>query len=152
MYVAAELIYNINGNWSGALRVGDFKLLRGHPNEAFRGTDGWSSHAPWAPAPPPAVSRRCEGFGCPCVARPCLFQLSVDPEERNDLAEKLPAKLNEMLQRYTELQRTEVTLEASGLCPQDLGPGINVGGWPDASSPDGCVANREAGYWQPWMD
>ena len=38
------------------------------------------------------------------------------------------------------------------LCPRDLGPGINVGGWPDASNPDGCAANREAGYWQPWMD
>ena len=76
----------------------------------------------------------------------------VDPEERNDLADKLPAILNEMLARWDELQKSEVTLEESGLCPRDLGPGINVGGWPDASNPDGCAANREAGYWQPWMD
>jgi hypothetical protein len=41
------------------------------------------------------------------------------------LQEKLPAKLNEMLARYSELQKSEVTVEESGLCPQDLGPGIN---------------------------
>ena len=41
------------------------------------------------------------------------------------LQEILPAKLNEMLARYSELQKSEVTVEESGLCPQDLGPGIN---------------------------
>ena len=29
-----ELVHNINGNWSGGLRVGDFKLLKGSPNAA----------------------------------------------------------------------------------------------------------------------
>jgi len=68
-----------------------------------------------------------------------------------------------MLRRWAELQKSEVTLEASGLCPQSNG--INQGttavmggggptplGWPDASAPDGCVANLKAGHWQPWME
>ena len=145
-----ELVHNMNGNWSGALRIGDFKLLKGHPNEANRGIDGYSTTTPWkeeAPNPP-----SCNGAACPCVTRPCLFQVGggVDPEERNDLAEAQPAKLQAMLARWDELQRTEVTIEASGLCPQS--PGINAGGWPDATSkPDGCEANEPFGHWQPWM-
>jgi hypothetical protein len=75
-----ELVYNINGNWSGALRVGDYKVLKGHPNEAFRGTDDWSPQTPWRPPSPPragvlAAPHRCEGSSCPCVARPCLYNL-----------------------------------------------------------------------------
>ena len=60
----------------------------------------------------------------------CSWILSQvhDPGERHDLAGELPAKLREMLARWDELQETEVTIEESGLCPQDLGPGINVGG------------------------
>lgn len=150
----AELVYNINGNWSGGLRVGDFKLLKGDPNEAIRGVDNWSSSTPWKLGTDGKEHNnhtRCEGLACPCTARPCLFQVGggVDPEERHDLADTYHSKVQEILARWDELQKTEVTLEASGLCPQS--PGINAGGWPDASEPDGCAANREAGYWQPWM-
>ena len=54
------------------------------------------------------------------------------------------AKLQEMLARWDELQKTEVTIEESGLCPQHAG--INQGnadvrgggplpaGWPDSSN------------------
>ena len=71
------------------------------------------------------------------------------------------AKLQEMLARWDELQKTEVTIEESGLCPQHAG--INQGnadvrgggplpaGWPDSSKPDGCEANLASGHWQPWM-
>ena len=94
-----ELVHNINGNWSGALRVGDYKLLRGHPNEAFRGTDDWSTATPWdSEAHGSSGSRylaRCQGAACPCVAKPCLFQVGggVDPEERHDLAGEQPARV-----------------------------------------------------------
>ena len=58
------------------------------------GTDTWSTATPWDPADnttafsSSASKKTCEGASCPCVARPCLFQIGggVDPEERNDLA------------------------------------------------------------------
>ena len=181
-----ELVININGNWSGGLRIGNWKLLRGHPNEAFRGTDTWSTATPWADTT--RKQPRCDGDACPCAARPCLFEVGggivsrrdiarsstpvllpkmtairrgQDPEERHDMSATHAAKLQEMLARWDELQKTEVTIEESGLCPQHAG--INQGnadvrgggplpaGWPDSSKPDGCEANLASGHWQPWM-
>ena len=119
-----ELVHNINGNWSGGLRVGDFKLLKGSPNAAGRGTDAWSTSAPWKGkgCGSKHCGAQCEGAACPCVARPCLFQVGggVEPEERHDLAATHGAKLQEMLARWDELQRTEVTL-GIGAVPTEPG-------------------------------
>ena len=50
----------------------------------------------------------------PPVARAFVVTTtSVPPQPSSDRA------------RYSELQKSEVTVEESGLCPQDLGPGIN---------------------------
>lgn len=91
-----ELVHNINGNWSGGLRIGAWKLLWGSPNEAGRGVSAWSTDTPWNTTQhPPDEDQEW------CVERPCLFEVGggVDPDERNDLAEGHPAKVQEMLVR-----------------------------------------------------
>lgn len=147
-----EVVHNINGGFAGAITVGDWKLLKGYPNQAGRGFDGWTK-------PPEAntsttTQKGCAGSDCPCAGRPCLFNITADPEERNDLAIAMPDVVQQLMRRYTELQRSEVTIEQSGLCPETKLPDgsiYNRGGLPDASAPDGCLANNAAGHWQPWL-
>jgi hypothetical protein len=94
-----ELVHNINGNWSGGLRIGAWKLLWGSPNEARRGVSTWSTDTPWNTTQhPPDEDQEW------CVKRPCLFEVGggVDPNERHDLAETHPAKVQEMLVRPSE--------------------------------------------------
>ena len=75
----SELVHNINGNYSGAIRVGRYKLLRGDPNESGRGRSDWTTppesravvggegggNEPEAPSEPA------------CVLKPCLFDVLV---------------------------------------------------------------------------
>lgn len=63
--------------------------------------------------------------------------MKLDPGEEHDLAASQPAKVHELMSRYTELAETEVSLEAARLCP---GP-----------FPDGCRANLATGVWGPWV-
>ena len=154
-----EVVHNINGENPGALLVGDLKLVKGYPNQAQRGFDGWSGPPEAADlggrGDPGGQSKpTCKGDLCPCAAHPCLFNVTADPEERTDLASAMPDAVAALLTRYAELQRTEVTLEASGLCPEtELPDGtvFNKGGQPDASDPDGCHANLASGHWRPWL-
>ena len=154
-----EVVHNINGQRPGAILLGDLKLIVGPPNQAGRGIDNW----PLPPEATPAANgggleggllRPCLAASCPCVSQPCLFNVSADPDERNDLAGSLPSEVARLLARFRELQKTEVRLEDSGLCPQTVLPDgsvYNQGGLPDASLPDGCAANAAGGHWQPWM-
>jgi hypothetical protein len=92
---------------------------------------GW-----WAP-PEMGAKYEPSPIARPCEAHPCLFDLDADPEERTDLALSEPAVLQQLLERYAEMERSEVSKVAAGLC-------VDV--------PDGCVANQERGVWQPWVD
>eukprot|EP00038_Savillea_parva_P012281 m.203553 g.203553 ORF g.203553 m.203553 type:complete len:523 (+) comp22152_c0_seq1:1-1569(+) len=128
-----ELVHNINslGN-EGAIRVGKWKLLKGYPScDCYNANDGW-----WAP---PEMGGHYEPSPTskPCQDTPCLFDLDVDPEERNDQAANQPEVVRALLARYAELQKSEVSRAAAKLC-------INV--------TDGCLANEKLGVWQPWVD
>lgn len=155
-----EVVHNIDGMFPSAIQVGDYKLLVGSPNFAGRGSDGWSD--------PPEASdngddnQRGYGYGyqyknaslCSPPAPPCLFNIVADPEERNDLSHAMPAKLQELVARLTELRKTEVLRKDSQLCPEGedaQGRVYNVGGEPDASLPDGCAELADGQHWQPWM-
>eukprot|EP01052_Picozoa_sp_SAG31_P057803 SAG31_NODE_17308_length_676_cov_0.632582_1_plen_66_part_00 len=65
--------------------------------------------------------------------------MMVDRQEQHDLSTKEPSLLKQLEQRYAELAKSEVSLEASGLCPAD------------APEVDGCTANRGTGVWSPWL-
>jgi hypothetical protein len=76
-----EIVHNINGNYSSAIRVGRYKLLQGDPNEAGRGRSDWEK-------PPEAmlhgavpVSDNKADLSIPsipvCTTKPCLFDVLV---------------------------------------------------------------------------
>eukprot|EP01121_Diplochlamys_sp_Union-15-3_P015578 TRINITY_DN5184_c0_g1_i3.p1 TRINITY_DN5184_c0_g1~~TRINITY_DN5184_c0_g1_i3.p1 ORF type:complete len:309 (-),score=51.98 TRINITY_DN5184_c0_g1_i3:78-1004(-) len=125
-----EAVINIWGNNSGAIRVGDFKLYRGFPGSP----DGWVPRA--------NLQNTEVQVPKPCEEKPCLFNVITDPTEHNDLSNSMPDKLQELIQRYDELAKSEVSLEESGLCPP---PPPN--GWPNAFE-----VNKKSGYWEPWAD
>ena len=136
-----------------AIRVGDWKLIKGYPGCTTPGRNtptnpsnakgGCYNGVDFAWKPPEMTQ---PGFDAgvafteppPCSVRPCLYDVRADPTESHDRAAAEPAKLQEMLRRYAELARSEVTLEEARLCP---GP-----------FPDGCRANLGSGVWGPWVD
>eukprot|EP00035_Acanthoeca_spectabilis_P032755 m.20201 g.20201 ORF g.20201 m.20201 type:complete len:549 (-) comp5549_c0_seq1:372-2018(-) len=129
----SELVHNINslGN-EGAIRVGKWKLLKGWPScDCYNANDGW-----WAP---PEMGGKYEPSPeeHPCESHPCLFDLDADPEERFDLAQNRTDVLQQLIARYEELQKSEVSKVDAKLC-------VDV--------PNGCVANQALGVWQPWVE
>ena len=44
----------------------------------------------------------------PCVAQPCLFNLSADPHEYYDIAAEQPALLSKMQAKYNKYKKTAV--------------------------------------------
>ena len=56
-----------------------------------------------------------------------MFNVKQDPSEARDLASAQPAKLKQMLARYEQLRKTEVSVEQARLCP--------------VAAPNGCVAD-----------
>merc|ERR1711990_551609 len=96
----SELVHNIFGTMPGAIRVGDYKLVRGDPSlkRPYNSYNGWNNTGAVLPA---------------CTDTPCLFNVAEDPSEMMDLAETLPDKLASMLVRYDNLRASEVSLEDS---------------------------------------
>ena len=125
-----EIVHNIYGDQPGALRVGDIKLVRGNPNarHPYNGYNGWNGSA-----------TSFSSDASPCTPTPCLFNISADASEQHDLASAQPALLAQLLARYDELGRSEVSVIDSGLCPANL-PQI-----------DGCAANAAGQSWEPWL-
>jgi hypothetical protein len=78
-----------------------------------------------------------------CSAKPCLFDVLADPEERHDLADANPAIVETMQARVAELQKSEVSIEASGLCPFATGK---------RQDPKCSAKAKEVGFWMPWCD
>ena len=97
-----ELVHNIFGANPGAIRVGSWKLVVGDPDlhRSYNGYNGWNNSQP-VPA-------------SPCTAKPCLFNLAVDRQERHNLADTEPTMLAKLVARYSELRASEVSLEDSG--------------------------------------
>jgi hypothetical protein len=109
--------------------VGKYKLIVGDPNlkHPYNGYNGWNNTRF------SATTRQL------CTKKPCLFDILTDVRERCDLADKLPDVLQRMVQRYSELRESEVSLADSGLCPEG------------APNVDGCYANVGSGVWSPWL-
>eukprot|EP00928_Gymnodinium_smaydae_P032485 TRINITY_DN23515_c0_g2_i1.p1 TRINITY_DN23515_c0_g2~~TRINITY_DN23515_c0_g2_i1.p1 ORF type:complete len:572 (-),score=65.13 TRINITY_DN23515_c0_g2_i1:309-2024(-) len=94
-----EMLYNVNplrsgqaGSPKAGIRVGDYKVLCW--SYSVFGIDGATSTGPCKP---------CPGASDPELAKgPALFNLREDPAETTNLAEKEPAKLEQLLQRLKE--------------------------------------------------
>lgn len=121
--VRNEFVYNLYDHHpiSGALRVGDYKLISG-----FAGfPDGWY--------PPPTsntTSRRC--YERP-KKRLALYNVKEDPEERHDLSAGLPDIARELQRRLEAHARTMVPADDP---PQD--PSGNPDLWGGVFSPGWC--------------
>lgn len=90
-----EIILNITPN-GGAIRVGDWKLVKSGGNQ------------------PLAAELKQPRFE--------LFNLQEDVEEKKNLAESQPAKLQELLARYQELEKQAVPAKRSGPKPDNFQP------------------------------
>ena len=75
--------------------------------------------------------------------RDCVFSIRIFflSDQHNDIASKYPKIVQQMSARIDELAKSEVTLEASGLCPTASG-----------SHPDPLCNEKakETGFWMPW--
>lgn len=153
-----ELVHNIderskNAMHVGSIRVGNWKLIKGYPGCTTNGSDtpgnpsgskgGCYNGVDFAWKPPEMTQPDFDvglkfTYPPPCSVTPCLFDVKEDPLEQHDRAMSEPAKLTELLQRYHELQESEVTMEDAQLCLT-------------GDFPDGCLANLKTGIWAPWV-
>ncbi|XP_077980385.1 arylsulfatase B-like [Glandiceps talaboti] len=135
-----EMVYNIDDvePTGSAIRVGDYKLILGnpeifYPRRSLDYTDGWHK-------PPKSKDIKFThtpvhfgelGKVPPAANVTLLFNLKDDPEERHDLAEKYPQKVEELRQRLKEHEK--------GLMPAINPP-------PDFK---GCNPDNYGGVWTP---
>lgn len=96
--VRTELLLGVGGTrHNGALRSGNYKLIA--PGGNSPAADGWSAQYPGTthtiPAPPDGL----------CKLRPCLFDLSADPRETNDLSTKQSDLTAKLYSRYQKLAK-----------------------------------------------
>jgi len=93
-------------------------------------------HVGPSPGPSPAPA------GMPCQEKPCLFDIIADPTEHNDVSASNPEVVETMQKRILELLEGEVTIAASGICPESTG----------TKSDPAMLAKAEAtGFWEPYL-
>ena len=80
--------------------------------------------------------------GTLCADAPCLFDVSLDPHEKSDVAAQHPELVAKLHARLMTLLEGEVSVAASGLCPTPLGTKV------DARMSALAAAT---GFWQPWL-
>ncbi|KAL3924988.1 MAG: hypothetical protein SGILL_000701 [Bacillariaceae sp.] len=138
-----ELLLGVGHGKEGALRIGDMKLIVGNP-----GRDGWSAQYPGSTAkrkPAPASSAVCTGDF------PCLFNITNDPTEENNLARVMPELTLHLMTRYIQLSKA---MNVSNGYEEKLSELVWDGAYhvPRDTDPDACEVVRETGFWLPWRD
>jgi hypothetical protein len=132
--------------------VGDMKLVTGvQVNMAiFTGP-----HYPNASTPQDLINGKVPSFGCSTPAKPwgCLFNVSSDPTEHNDLAAAQPAVAKALLNTLQKVSRTYFDPERGDVdpaaCARMMGPNRGFfGPWlemPDDHESLGTAISTEAG-------
>ena len=128
------------GKFFGALRSGPWKLIAGYPGNGKAAWDGWVP-LKGPDGSTPLVEGSQEG-GTDCVESPCLFNIDLDPNEHDDVAAKTPAVVQQLHARLLELAKSEVTVQAAGLCPTKYG---------SHNDPRCGAKAKETGFWEPWL-
>jgi hypothetical protein len=130
----------MGGKFFGALRSGPWKLIAGYPGNGKAAWDGWVP-LKGPDGSTPLVEGSQEG-GTDCVESPCLFNIDLDPNEHDDVAAKTPAVVQQLHARLLELAKSEVTVQAAGLCPTKYG---------SHNDPRCGAKAKETGFWEPWL-
>lgn len=110
---------------TGKIRSGRFNYYIGHP-----GADAWTPL-------PPAVAVSGEGNNVCAKAPGCLFDVIADPEERNNIADKNPDIVKELLAKLVAAAADC----PDGMCKMDS---------PTKKSGSDCAALKEYGTFGPW--
>ncbi|KAK7106069.1 hypothetical protein V1264_017369 [Littorina saxatilis] len=118
-----EIVYNLDTEGEmGAIRhmnaTSDFKLVYDKYEKLDGGCAGWQGEPPGAPKRPAIVP-------CPDYM---LFDLSVDPQENDDVSNKFPAVLKQLTDRYSQLKKEEVK-KPYYQCMKMSKPHITGGAW-----------------------
>ncbi|XP_068608735.1 arylsulfatase B-like [Brachionichthys hirsutus] len=108
--------FGFNTSVHAAIRVGDFKLLTGYPGCEL-----------WFPRP----GHNDSGSSEPPPLKPVmLFNIKKDPEERSDLSEELPDRVDFLLKRLLSYQKHAVPIRYPATDPRcDPGPSGAWGPW-----------------------
>lgn len=138
-------------NFTGVVRRGPYKLIVGYPGWGNAAWDGWvptpqvsdphhlgdlaSQHVPFFSAAYPGPY--------PCAAKPCLYNVETDPEERHEISDQHQDIVSQLHQLILNEAKSEVTVNASGICPTKYG-----------TQPDPRCNTHAAqiGFWEPWLD
>jgi hypothetical protein len=83
------------------------------------------------------------GQSC-CTVSPCLFNVEADRVENHDVAAANPTLVKELLDIIDTYAKTEVSVQAAGLCPTSHGT---------KSDPRCAAAAAEVSppFWVPWL-
>ncbi len=144
-----------------ALRRGDGMKLLWHPSLLYD-MPGWypppgkawdyANFTVKCPKPPSDTAGRAGG-ACDSAAAPCLFNLTADPCEHNNVASEHPGIVASMQARIQELKATTVltwvNFEKSDAAsdPSNFGPTTPI--TPDPQPDEGPHVYQ--GVWKPWL-
>ncbi|XP_077862016.1 arylsulfatase B-like [Saccoglossus kowalevskii] len=126
-----EFVYNIDDNElspGAAIRVGDYKLITGHPDLMYpfrllNRSDDWYNYGD---EPISGILLPPTGNEPPPANVTYLFNIIDDPEERNNLADVYPNKVEELRHRLDEYREHLVPPESRIFDPS--GDAVNFGG------------------------
>ena len=109
-------VANVTNQFRAAIRVGDLKLIIGH-----------AGNGSWIPPPNMPCPGLCHD---PIIAHygTWLFNITADPEERNDLSSEHPEKVAELMSRLEVYNRTAVPVCYPPPDPQ-ANPALHGNAW-----------------------
>ena len=128
----SEIVLSYNYTGKGAIIVGDYKLIVGS-----QGSGDHCDALMWSPIDYPCNDGP-KGDDCNPY---CLYNIVEDPGEHNELSEKDPDKLKELLQRYNDYSKEPRDMQDQGYHSDSELPVFKKA----------CQYMKEhGGYWQPW--
>ena len=124
--------YNFTKAGVGAIIVGDYKLIVSDQSQS-----GSCDSLMWSPLDYPChdgpKGENCDPY--------CLYNIIEDPSEHNELSQKEPEKLQELLQRYNDYAKEPRDMQDQGYHDRSELPVFG----------DACnYMNENGGFWQPW--
>ena len=125
-----EIILGYNFDNHGAIIVGDYKLIIGHQGTSCNRAMRSPLNYPCEEGP---MDEDCDPY--------CLYNIVEDPEEKVNLSDSEPEKLQELLERYNEYSKEPRHMQDQGYHSERELPRFYDVCW---------YMNNKGGYWQPW--